>query len=97
MHVEPTGFSERKVDYNHSLGTYRQACLRNLENLWPNFFDHAPLYMDVLPTATPFDTAACFSKLIAGVVEVSDKNQAALLTFRVERVHSFQDKVPHSG
>ena len=71
MYWNCVGFSERKVDYNHSLGTYRQACLRNLETLWPNFFDRAPLYMDVLPTTVPFDTATCFSKLIAGDLEIS--------------------------
>jgi len=61
--LEPA-FSEKKVDYNHSMGTYRQACLRNLDTLWPNFFDHPPMYLDQLPPSNV--SVQCFRQLVAG-------------------------------
>ena len=55
------GFSQKLVDYNHSMGTYRQACLAKFDGLWENFFDNPPLYLDNYQTST-----ICFRKLFAG-------------------------------
>jgi hypothetical protein len=56
-------FSYRKVDYNHSLGTYQTACLGRFDKLWVHFFDNAPIYADALKKDSK---TMCFKRLIAG-------------------------------
>lgn len=42
------GFSRRVVDFNHSMGTYQEACLHNIEETGSMIFDHKPLYISEL-------------------------------------------------
>lgn len=58
--LEPS-FSDRIVTYNHSMGSYREACLAKLDTMWAHFFDRPPLYIDNLKS-----TSLCFKKLIGG-------------------------------
>eukprot|EP01038_Epipyxis_sp_PR26KG_P006909 gene6909-9461_t len=55
------GFSARLVDYNHSMGTYRQACLAKFDGLHHYFFDNRPLYVDQMQSSQ-----ICFKNLIGG-------------------------------
>jgi hypothetical protein len=55
------GFADKVVDYNRSMGSYRQACLAKFEGLWKFFYDHPPIYLDKMQT-----TEVCFEKLIGG-------------------------------
>lgn len=57
------GFSTKQVDYNHSLGTYQQACLDRVDKLWTHFFDNAPIYADAMKDKSQ---KVCFKRLIAG-------------------------------
>lgn len=54
------GFSNKIVDFNHSMGTYQQACLEKFAN-WPVFYSNPPMYMDEMGTQS-----TCFRKLMAG-------------------------------
>lgn len=54
-------FANKIVTYNRSMGTYRQACLERLNNMWPYFYNHPPLYVDDYTTKT-----LCFKHLITG-------------------------------
>lgn len=57
------GFSARKIDYNHSLGTYRSACLGRFDTMWQHFFDNPPIYVDRLKDSKQ---GMCFKKLMVG-------------------------------
>lgn len=57
------GFAYRKVDYNHSLGTYQTACLDRFDKMWMHFFDNAPIYADALKKDSK---TMCFRRLISG-------------------------------
>ena len=57
------GFSARLIDYNHSLGTYREGCLSRFDGMWANFFDNAPLYIDQMKER---NRDICFKRMFAG-------------------------------
>lgn len=57
----PANFADRLVDYNRSMGTYRQACLNKLDGMYHYFFEHTPIYVDLLST-----TNVCFKQLVGG-------------------------------
>jgi hypothetical protein len=56
-------FANRVVTYNHSMGTYRQACLERLNKMWVYFFKNPPLYVDDLAERKQ---TMCFKHLITG-------------------------------
>lgn len=58
------GFHSKIVDYNHSMGTYQQACLEKVEGLRHHFFNRPPMYLDELKNnGSP---GVCFRQLMAG-------------------------------
>jgi len=63
-------FADQKVGYNHSLGTYGQACLARVEGMHHHFFERPPLFVDELikPGGAVAAAAAglCFNTLVAG-------------------------------
>lgn len=58
--LEP-GFADKLIDYNHSMGSYRQGCLDKFNNLWNLFFDNPPIYLDDMQ-----QSATCFRRMIVG-------------------------------
>ncbi len=54
-------FTNRVVTYNRSMGTYQHACLEKLDKLYKYFYDHAPLYANLLT-----DKILCFDTMISG-------------------------------
>ncbi len=54
-------FTNRLVTYNHSMGTYHQACLEKVDKMYDHFFDHRPLYLDQMK-----DQTLCFKRLMTG-------------------------------
>jgi hypothetical protein len=58
--LEPA-FANRIVTYNHSMGTYRDACLHRLNSMWIFFYKNPPIYVDDLMQKT-----LCFPHLVTG-------------------------------
>jgi hypothetical protein len=54
-------FSQRAVDYNRSLGTYQDTCLKHIDGFAKYFFDSSPLYLDEME-----GKSLCFKKLFTG-------------------------------
>jgi len=58
-------FADNKVGYNHSLGTYQQACLARVEGMAHYFFNNQPLFADELAHAQS-KKSVCFKTLVVG-------------------------------
>jgi hypothetical protein len=54
-------FSRRRIEYNKSLGTYQQGCLRHLEGFAHYFYDYKPLFLDEYR-----HRSLCFRRLTVG-------------------------------
>lgn len=64
-------FADEKVGYNHSLGSYGQACLARIEGMHHHFFERPPLFIDELikpggAVALAGAGSLCFKTLVAG-------------------------------
>ena len=59
-------FSDQKVGYNHSLGTYNQACLARIEGMHAYFFKHPPMFVDEIRKRPAPQNNVCFKTLVAG-------------------------------
>ena len=77
------GFSNIKAEeivaFNHSLGTYRQACTDRLNSKWKYFFDAPPVYLEPL-----YSNNICFQTLFMGQSSMYslknvDSSRAAML------------------
>eukprot|EP01038_Epipyxis_sp_PR26KG_P017163 gene17163-23644_t len=53
--------AHRKVPFNESMGSFRQACLEKLNKMWIHFFDYPPFYLE-----TVYNNNRCFKSIIAG-------------------------------
>jgi hypothetical protein len=62
-------FANRKIDYNHSLGTYREGCLSKIVHLSTHFFNHAPQFLDELALNKDSHrkiSSVCYRRMIVG-------------------------------